>query len=96
MDGLKPIIYSITPFILFRPFEFIRNLINHENLTVKIVGVGRDEDYGSLGFTHYATDDNILTDSFDNIKLFKPKSTEELNLEKFLNHDGPAYLNLRR
>ena len=96
MDGFKPIIYSITPFILFRPFEFIRNLINHENLSVKIIGVGRDDDYGALGFTHYATDDNILTDSFENIKLFKPKSIEELNLERFLNHDGPAYLNLRR
>ena len=96
MDGLKPIIYSITPFILFRPFEFIRNLINHENLTVKIVGVGRGEDYGSLGFTHYATDDNILTDSFDNIKLFRPLSEKDLNLELFMNHQGPAYLNLMR
>ena len=28
MDGFKPIVYSITPFILFRPFDFIRNFLN--------------------------------------------------------------------
>ena len=96
MDGYKPIIYSITPFILFRPFEFIRNFIDHENLPVKIVGVGRDEDYGALGFTHFATDDKILTDSFNNIKLFRPDSVEELNLKQFMAYEGPAYLNLTR
>ena len=53
MDGFKPIVYSITPFILFRPFEFIRNFLNDDKLSVKIVGVGRDEDYGTLGFTHF-------------------------------------------
>ncbi len=96
MDGYKPIIYSITPFILFRPFEFIRNFIDHENLPVKIVGVGRDEDYGALGFTHFATDDKILTDSFNNIQLFRPDSVEELNLKQFMAYEGPAYLNLTR
>ena len=32
MDGFKPIVYSITPFILFRPFEFIRNFISQWSL----------------------------------------------------------------
>ena len=63
---------------------------------MKIVGVGRDEDYGALGFTHFATDDKILTDSFNNIKLFRPDSVEELNLKQFMAYEGPAYLNLTR
>lgn len=96
MEGCKPIVYSITPFILFRPFEFIRNLVNHECLNVKIVGVGRDEDYGTLGFTHFATDDFIISDSFKNIKIFKPTNINELNVNEFINIDGPAYLNIRR
>ena len=27
MDGKIPVVYSITPFILYRPFEFIRNIV---------------------------------------------------------------------
>ena len=38
MEGKIPIIYSITPFILYRPYEFIRNLIDHECIPIKIVG----------------------------------------------------------
>ena len=96
MDGFKPIVYSITPFILFRPFEFIRNFLNDDKLSVKIVGVGRDEDYGTLGFTHFATDDGIISNSFKNIKMYKPKDDSDLDLNEFINYDGPAYLNLRR
>tara|TARA_B100000282_G_C31398464_1_gene338967 strand:- start:20 stop:490 length:471 start_codon:yes stop_codon:yes gene_type:complete len=96
MEKYIPVVYSITPFILFRPFEFIRNYLNHEKLPVKIVGVGRDDDYGSLGFTHYAHDDSIIENSFPNIKIFKPNTENELELKSFLYSDGPAYLNLRR
>ena len=96
MEGYVPIVYSITPFILFRPFEFIRNYLNHEKIPVKIVGVGRDEDYGTLGFTHYASDDIIIENSFSNIKIFKPETEEDLDVNLFLSHKGPAYLNLKR
>lgn len=96
MEGYIPIVYSITPFILFRPFEFIRNYLNHEKIPVKIVGVGRDEDYGTLGFTHYANDDNIIENSFSNIKIFKPETEKNLDVNLFLSHKGPAYLNLKR
>ena len=73
MEGKIPIAYSITPFILYRPLEFIRNLVNEENIPVKIVGSGRDEDYGALGFSHYATDDEQILSSFTNLKIYKPE-----------------------
>ena len=38
MEGVIPVVYSITPFVLYRPFEFIRNYVNHENIPVKLVG----------------------------------------------------------
>ena len=96
LEGKIPVTYSITPFILFRPFEFIRNLVNHEKIPIKIVGSGRDEDYGTMGFTHFATDDGIISNSFKNIKMYKPKDDSDLDLNEFINYDGPAYLNLRR
>ena len=35
MEGKIPIVYSITPFAIYRPFELIRNYLNHENIYVK-------------------------------------------------------------
>ena len=96
MEGKIPIIYSITPFILYRPFEFIRNLVNKENIPVKIVGSGRDQDYGALGFSHYATDDEEVFSAFENIKIYKPNLPEEIDLNEILYNNKPCYLNLKR
>ena len=96
MEGKIPIIYSITPFILYRPFEFLRNLVNKEKIPIKIVGSGRDDDYGALGFSHYATDDEIVLSSLQNIKIFKPENPEDINIKEFLYNETPSYLNLKR
>jgi transketolase C-terminal domain/subunit len=48
MEGKIPIVYSITPFAIYRPFELIRNYLSHEQIPVKIVGGGRDKQYGYL------------------------------------------------
>ena len=96
MEEKIPIIYSITPFILYRPFEFLRNLVNKENIPVKIVGSGRDKDYGALGFSHYATDDEKVLSSLENIEIYKPDTPEEIDIENFLYNKKPCYLNLKR
>ena len=38
MEGKIPICYSMTPFVLYRPFELIRTYIDHENIPVKLIG----------------------------------------------------------
>ena len=43
-SGYIPVCYSITPFLLYRPFELIRNYMNYEKANVKLVGSGRDDD----------------------------------------------------
>jgi transketolase len=93
-----PICYSITPFLLYRPFEFIRNYINHENIPVKLVGSGRDKDYSHDGISHWAEDDEQVLSSLPNIEIFKPISEKELieQFKIFLYSDKPAYLNLKR
>ena len=96
-SGLEPVCYSITPFLLYRPFEMIRLYLDHENATVKLVGSGRDKDYGHDGFTHWAVDDvDICKVAFPKVRPYKPlKLTEDL-VEEFLTRPGPAYLNLSR
>jgi len=98
MDNKIPIVYSITPFLLYRPFEFIRNYVDHESIPVKLVGGGRDDDYGYLGFSHWAHDDKRIMSVFDNIEMIHPESREELEeiFNIFIESDRPHYMNLRR
>lgn len=93
-----PICYSITPFLLYRPFEFLRNYINYEKIPVKLVGAGRNKDYAHDGISHWAEDDESVLSSLSNIKIFKPLSETDLvdQFDQFLHSSGPCYLNLRR
>ncbi len=72
LEGKISICYSITPFVLYRPFEFVRNYLDHEKIPVKLVGGGRDKDYGYLGFSHWADDDLKIYSCFENIVKYKP------------------------
>lgn len=98
MDGKIPVVYSITPFLLYRPFEFIRNYINHEKLPVKLIGGGRDRDYGYLGFSHWAEEDKKIMKHFKNITMSHPKDAATMNKEFHIVTDKktPLYMNLIR
>lgn len=93
-----PVCYSITPFLLYRPFELLRNYLNYEQIPVKLVGSGRDKDYSHDGISHWAEDDEKILSCLPNIKIFKPQSEDELkqDFDKFLYSKTPAYLNLKR
>lgn len=94
---LQPVCYSITPFVLYRPFEWLRNFLHGDRIPVKLVGAGRDKDYGHLGSTHWAEDDTAILAALPNIKVFKPAPAEmEASFRDFLLHQGPAYLNLAK
>lgn len=96
LENKKPFVYSITPFAIYRPFEVIRNYIDHDKIPVTIVGGGRDQDYGYLGFSHWANDDLIFMENFKNIKCFKPVDNIDLNiaLECVIEQNIAAYINL--
>ena len=96
MENLIPIVYSITPFAIYRPFELLRNYLHHENIPVKIVGGGRDKDYGYLGFSHWAEEDIKILSTLKNIKLYKPEKSTESIYQDFLYNYKPSYLNLKR
>jgi len=90
--GKTVFVYSITPFLLFRPFETVRNYISHESIPVVMVGSGRDSDYGHDGFSHFAGDDEILK-QLPNIQFIKQ---DEFSLASIVRSGKPTYLNLKR
>src|SRR3990167_11159429 len=69
-EGKIPVVYSITPFLLARPYELIRNYIDHEKVPVKLIASGRDNDYLHDGFSHWAGDDKQILSAFSNIQSF--------------------------
>jgi len=98
MEGKIPFVYSITPFAIYRPFEMIRNYIDHENISVNIVGGGRDRDYGYLGFSHWADDDKQIMQSFKNIRTMHPIDGDQLQIDfnSIINDPCPTYINLKK
>jgi len=96
--GKIPVCYSMSSFILYRPFEFLRNYVNAENIPVKLIGSGRDKDYSHDGLSHWAHDDEVVLQALPNIKIYKPQSIQELEdiFPEFINSKEPAYLNLTR
>ena len=95
-SGYIPICYSITPFLLYRPFELIRNYLNYEKANVKLVGSGRNDDYSHDGISHWAYDDIEIMSSLKNIELYKPDDITDEIFELFVYNDKPSYINLRR
>jgi transketolase len=93
-----PVCYSMSSFLLYRPFEMLRNYVNYEKIPVKLIGSGRDQDYNHDGISHWAHDDEAVLSVLPNIKIFKPASIRQLEefWPEFIYGDGPAYLNLTR
>jgi transketolase len=98
MEGKIPFVYSITPFAIYRPFEMIRNYLNHENIPVNIIGGGRDKEYGYLGFSHWAEDDKKIMNTFENLRILHPNNEEELlnDFNLLIKNPKPSYLNLKK
>lgn len=97
-DGKIPFCYSITPFLLYRPFETIRTYVDHENLNVKLVGSGRNTDYAHDGASHDATDVGLYLNNLQNIKQYFPKEKEELKdlVSEITNNGKPSFISLTR
>jgi transketolase len=95
-SGYVPVCYSITPFLLYRPFEMIRNYVNFEKLNIKLVGSGRDKDYSHDGITHWGEDDLTVLKCLPNIKCYKPAKLTDVMCKEFLETEGPSYINLKR
>ena len=98
LEGLIPVYYTITPFLLYRDFETIRNYINWEQIPVKLIGSGRGRDYEHDGFTHWAEEDREVMKIFSNIQARWPETKEEIPslIKEMIREKKPYYINLRR
>lgn len=98
-SGKIPFVYSMTPFVLYRPYEFIRVLVHYDKANVKIIASGRGKDYSDdHNYSHHGTEDKIVLKSLFNIKGRWPKTAKEVPVivKEMVEKNGPYYLNIKR
>lgn len=99
MEGKLVFVYTITPFLLWRGAEVIRNYIDHEQIPVKLIGSGRDNEYGKDGYSHCCSEDlAFVSEMFYNIETYIPEKKEDIAgiFQEIVNNGKPSYLNLSR
>ena len=94
LEGLKPWVYTITPFLIERPFEQLKLDIDQQNVDVKLVGFA---DYQTLGPTHKELNGEKLMQLFNNITSFFPKDGDETQaiVHRVYKKKGPAFISLK-
>ena len=94
LEGYKPWVYTITPFLIERPFEQIKLDIDQQKADVKLVGFA---DYPSLGPTHSELNAKQMMKLFKNIKSFFPKDSKETEkcVKKSYKIQGPTFISLK-
>ena len=98
LEGKRVFVYSITPFLLFRGAEMIRDYINHEKIPVILTCSGRDNDYEHDGFSHFAGDCGDFINLFSNIHQYWPNSKDNIGsmIEDVLKQNNPSFISLKR
>ena len=94
LDGLQPWVYTITPFLIERPFEQIKLDIDQQNVNVTLVGFA---DYPTLGPTHSELNAKKLMKLFNNIEAYFPSDgdeTEKMVLQANA-RKGPSFISLK-
>ncbi len=70
--GHKVIYYNIAPFVIMRPYEFVRNDICYQELPMILIGTGSGITYAPAGMTHYVVEDITLASTMPNLDIFSP------------------------
>jgi len=91
-EGWKPYVYSMINFVLFRPYEQVRNDVAYGNRNVKLFGVKGSEAYKMLGFSHNIEEgeDYKTLKGLPNMTVYR----DEGKLEDAMTIPGPSYFRL--
>ncbi|WP_316205934.1 transketolase family protein [Bradyrhizobium sp. SZCCHNR3058] len=96
MNGLRPVAYTITPFVTTRCLEQIRTDVCYHEVPVTIVAVGAGLAYSGLGPTHHACEDISFLRSIPNMVVICPGDAFEVRgaLRAAMQQDRPVYIRM--
>jgi transketolase len=95
LEGLKPYVYTITPFLIERAFEQIKLDVDQQRTNVKLIGYA---DYPEQGPTHSEINAQVLMNLFSNIKNYFPKNSLETRVAMIESHKNkqPTFISLKK
>jgi transketolase len=96
LSGLRPIVYTITPFITVRCLEQIKVDVAYHESPVIIVGTGSGLSYASLGPTHHSLEDFAIFRAIPNVQVLAPWDPPSLRacLRMALESGRPTYMRI--
>ena len=96
LSGLRPVIYTITPFTTTRCLEQIRVGVAYHQAPVVIVGTGSGLSYAELGPTHHSLEDMAILRTLPGLNVLAPADSAELvaQLREALNDIYPTYIRI--
>lgn len=95
-NGMVPFIHTIAPFMVERGFEQIKIDFGYQSLNGNFISVGSSYDYAGLGCTHHCPGDVSLMLTIENMHIFLPGNSKELDelVNKSYTLNCPKYYRL--
>ena len=96
LSGLRPFVYTITPFTTTRCLEQIKIGLAYHQASVIIIGTGSGLSYAELGPTHHSFEDMAILNCLPNIRVLAPCDKNELIyfMRESITLDGPTYIRI--
>jgi transketolase len=96
LSGLRPVCYTIAPFITYRCLEQIRVDVCYHQAPVVIAGTGAGLAYASLGATHHSCEEMGMLRLLPGLAVVAPADAAEVRgaLRAALRSPQPVYLRL--
>jgi transketolase len=96
LTGMKPVVYTITPFLTTRCLEQIKIDVCYHNLPVVIVGTGSGLSYANLGATHHSCEDIAIMRAMPNMTVVCAADVVEVEyaLKAAMDLKTPVYIRI--
>jgi transketolase len=96
MTGLRPVCYTIAPFLTYRCIEQIRVDLCYHHVPVVLVGTGSGLAYASLGATHHSCEEVGMLRLLPGMNVLAPGDPWEVraSLRAALKNPHPSYLRI--
>jgi transketolase len=94
LEGFYPIVHSIVPFVVERPFEQIKDDFCYQGLGGTLISVGASYDYGKVGMTHHGSADIPILKILPRMQCCVPGTADEFEtlLRQTYNNGAPTYI----
>jgi len=96
LAGMRPIVHTFAPFLLERPFEFVKLDLGHQDVGAVLVSAGGSYAWPTGGETHFGHRDVAVLDTLDGWDVHVPGHAAEAEalVRTAAEGDGRAYVRL--